>query len=204
MFLLSALGHAVTTKSLLATEAAFQSSTVVHTTKVSTPDWPVSRRFIISTSAAGQPVKQIVSSHEDEHMSCILRISGDTLDVDALLSECSIPVDRIWIKGEPRTLRGKFYSSSGANFLASDADLDEFDRQVSETTEFLKSHSTSIAKLAEFPGVQYAVLDFGVCITEGNVAQFSYFSPSFIQFAATAKVGLEVSHYACSEEDEES
>lgn len=137
-------------------------------------------------------------------MSCILRISGDTLDVDALLSECSISVDCVWKKGELRTLKGKFHSNSGANFLASDADLDEFDRQVSETTEFLKLHSTSIAKLAIFPGVQYATLDFGVCLTEGNVAQFSYFSPSFIQLVATAKVGLEVSHYACSNEDEES
>ena len=33
---------------------------MVHTTKVSTPDWPVGRGFIFSTSAAGQPVKQIV------------------------------------------------------------------------------------------------------------------------------------------------
>jgi len=60
LFLLSVLGAEATTKFQLATEAAFQCSFVVHTTKVSTPDWPVSRRFIISTSAAGQPVKQIV------------------------------------------------------------------------------------------------------------------------------------------------
>jgi hypothetical protein len=66
LFLLSVLGHAATTKFQLPTEAAFQCSCVVHTTKVSTPDWPVSRRFIFSTSAAGQPVKQIV-----KHMSYI-------------------------------------------------------------------------------------------------------------------------------------
>ena len=34
------------TKFHLATEAAFQCGIVGHTTKVSTPDWPVSRRFI--------------------------------------------------------------------------------------------------------------------------------------------------------------
>ena len=58
MFLLSVLGAEATAKFQLATEAAFQSSSVRHTTKVSTPDWPVSRRFIFSTSVAGQPVKQ--------------------------------------------------------------------------------------------------------------------------------------------------
>ena len=46
VFLLSALSHAATTKFQLPTEAAFQCSSVRHTTKVSTPDWPVSRRFI--------------------------------------------------------------------------------------------------------------------------------------------------------------
>ena len=46
LFLLSVLGAEATTKFQLATEAAFQWSVVVHTTKVSTPDWPVSRRFI--------------------------------------------------------------------------------------------------------------------------------------------------------------
>ena len=46
VFLLSVFGHAATAQFQLATEAAFQSSSVRHTTKVSTPDWPVSRRFI--------------------------------------------------------------------------------------------------------------------------------------------------------------
>jgi hypothetical protein len=61
-------------------------------------------------------------------MSCILRISGESLDIDALLSRHNLTPDRIWKKGEPRTLKGKVHSDCGANFLASDADLDEFDR----------------------------------------------------------------------------
>ena len=82
-------------------------------------------------------------------MSSILRISGQSLDIDALLSENSLPFDRIWRKGEPRVLKGKLYSDSGANFLASGADLDEFDRQVSEATEYLEQHAPVIAKMVE-------------------------------------------------------
>ena len=132
-------------------------------------------------------------------MSSILRISGESLDIDALLSQYSIPTDCVWKKGEPRVLKREFHSDSGANFLASDADFDEFDRQVSEATEFLELHAPVIAKIVTFPGVQNAVLDFGVSIYEGHIAQFSYLPPRLIQLAANAGIGVEISHYACSE-----
>jgi hypothetical protein len=137
-------------------------------------------------------------------MSSILRISGESLNIDALLSLYSLPVDRAWKKGEPRILKGKFHSDSGANFLASDADLDEFDRQVSEATDYLEQHAPVIAKMVEFPGVQNAVLDFGFSLYEGNVAQFSFLPPKLVRLAASAGIGLEISHYACSKDDEES
>jgi hypothetical protein len=137
-------------------------------------------------------------------MSSILRISGQSLDIDALLSENSLPFDRIWRKGEPRVLKGKLYSDSGANFLASGADLDEFDRQVSEATEYLEQHAPVIAKMVEFPGVQNAVLDFGFSLYEGSVAQFSFLPPKLVRLAASAGIGLEISHYACSKDDEDS
>lgn len=137
-------------------------------------------------------------------MSSILRISGQSLDIDALLSEYSLPSDRVWKKGEPRVLKGKFHSDSGVNFLASDADLDEFDRQVSEATEYLEKHAPVIAKMVDFPGVQNAVLDFGFSLYEDNVAQFSFLPPKLVRLAASAGIGLEISYYACSKNDEES
>jgi hypothetical protein len=137
-------------------------------------------------------------------MSSILRISGEALDIDVLLSQYSLPAYRIWKKGEARTLKGKLHRDSGACFLASDADFDDFSRQVADATKFLEVHASSIAKMISFPGVQNADLDFGVSIYEGNVTQFSYLPPKLIQLAASAGIGLEVSHYACSNEDEES
>ena len=137
-------------------------------------------------------------------MSSILRISGQSLDIDALLSLYSLPYDRVWKKGEPRVLNGKLHTDSGANFLASNADLGEFDRQVSEATEYLEQHAPVVSRMVAFPGVQNAVLDFGVSLYEGNVAQFSFLPPKLVQLAASAGLGLEVSHYACSKGDEES
>jgi hypothetical protein len=137
-------------------------------------------------------------------MRCILRISGETLDIDSLLSQCPLAADRSWKKGEPRSLNGKLNSDSGANFIASEVDFDEFERQVTEATEFLKLHTAHIAQIVAFPGVQNAVLDFGVSLKERYVAQYSYLPPKLIQLAASAGIGIEISHYACGNEDSSS
>lgn len=137
-------------------------------------------------------------------MSCILRISGESLDIDSLLAQHSLIADRAWKKGEPYFLKGRFNSDSGANFIASNADLDEFDLQVTEATEFLGLHRSEIARIVAFPGAQDAVLDFGVALYEGYVALVLSLPPRLIQLAASAGVGVEISHYPCSRDDEES
>jgi len=135
-------------------------------------------------------------------MSCILRISGETLDVDTLLSQNVLHPDQKWKKGEARFFKGQFYSDSGATFVVSEADLDEFDHQVEEATAFLELHAPIIASMTAFPGVQRAVLDFGVALSEGCVANFCYLPPPLIQLAARVGIGMEVSHYACSKDEE--
>lgn len=87
--------------------------------------------------------------------------------------------------------------------MASDADFDEFERQLTDATEFLETHASEIAAIAETPGVKYATLDFGVFLYEDSVAQFCSFSPKFVRLAASAGLGLEVSMYACSDDTSE-
>ncbi|HSI46695.1 MAG TPA: hypothetical protein VLA61_00330 [Ideonella sp.] len=132
----------------------------------------------------------------------MLRISGESLDVDAMVSECGLVAHRTWRKNEARLLKGKIHIDSGANFVASGADLDDFSGQVKEATEFLRNHSELVARMAAFPGVQTAVLDFGVSLQEGYVSQFCYLPTQLVQLAASASLALEISQYACSESDE--
>ncbi len=136
-------------------------------------------------------------------MSCVLNISGESLDIDALLSEHAFDFDHVWKKGEPRILKGKFCPTSGANVLVSNAEIDDFDQQVADATEFLEKYGAVIAKIASFPGVEFAGLDFGVALNEGYVAQCSYLPPEFIRIAATSGISVEISHYACSAENAE-
>ena len=106
-------------------------------------------------------------------------------------------------KGRSTNTQRKVHLDCGVNFVASEADLDEFTRQLDEATKFLETHQTKKKKMVATPGVEFAVLDFGVCLRQGYVAQFCYFPPNFIQLAAKTGVGVEVSQYACSDEDDE-
>jgi hypothetical protein len=136
-------------------------------------------------------------------MSCILRISGEALDIEALLLHRSLVPNRTWRKGEERAIKGKAHSDSGVSFVASDADFDEFERQLTDANEFLETHASEIAAMAATPGVKYATLDFGVSLYKDSVAQFCSFPPKFVRLAASAGLGLEVSMYACSDDTSE-
>lgn len=137
-------------------------------------------------------------------MSCILRISGESLDVESLLSKHSLPTDRMWKKGEQRSLKGKKHSDSGVNFIASEADFDEFNQQVEDATAYFQAHESIIAMIVAFPGVDYAVLDFGVSLYKDSFVKFCYLPPQLIKLAASTGIGVEISCYACSDEDDES
>lgn len=134
-------------------------------------------------------------------MSCILRVAGAELDVDALLHIVDLKPDRVWRRGQPRRTskpEGKRHDDSGAAFVASDADLHEFAQQLDEATGYLEMHCRQIAFLASFEGVQHATLDFGIELR--GVAIHSDILPvRFLKAAAEAGVSVELSHYPRSE-----
>lgn len=139
-------------------------------------------------------------------MSCILRVSGSNLDVEALLSLVDLKPDRVWRCGEPRRAskpEGRRHDHSGATFVASNADFCEFDKQVDEATSYLERHCQQMASMASFEGVQDTTLDFGIELRD--VAIHSDVLPvRFLKAAAEAGVSVELSHYPCSETEIES
>jgi len=135
-------------------------------------------------------------------MSCILRVYGDALDVDSMLASNSIELNQIWRKGEPRSIKGKIHTNSGVQFVVSEADFEEFPVQRNDAIVFLKSNELAIKEMANFPCVQYCVLDFGVSITEGSISSVTYLTPELINLAAKSGAGIEISCYPCSEDDD--
>ncbi|PRC92731.1 hypothetical protein [Solimicrobium silvestre] len=134
-------------------------------------------------------------------MSCIFRVSGDGLDVDALILRNKLAANRIWRRGEPRLLKGRIHSNAGANYIASQADLDQFEIQIQETIVFLEKNLSEILAIACFPGVDDARLDFGVVYQE-NFVESTYLSPKLLKLIAQAGIGVEISRYASRTDDQ--
>ena len=135
-------------------------------------------------------------------MSCILRVSGKNLEIGALLRQLPFAPYRIWCKGSVDEIRKKVSVDSGAAFEIRGADLDEFDLQIEDATAFLEKHGASLKAMTEFPGVEYAVLDFGIEVRDEYVVYSDCLPATFIQAAATSGLDIELSHYRCLEEDE--
>lgn len=136
-------------------------------------------------------------------MSCVLSVSGEHLDIDALLQRQNLIPIVTWRKGEERFLKGRFHTDSGANFDVSDAEIEDFARQIIDAELYLATNYNAISILVSAAGVANATLDFSVSTRPGFVTQTSYFSSTFVQHVAELGLGLAVSHYPTQDDIEE-
>lgn len=128
-------------------------------------------------------------------MSCVLRVYGEDLEIDALLPGLKLVPFRTWKKGQERPLKGRFHVDSGANFVVSDAEIDNFPAQLADAESYLANNHDEIWKLATAAGLAGAVLDFAVATRPGFATQTSNFSSAFLQRMVHLKLDLAVSHY---------
>ena len=132
----------------------------------------------------------------------MFRVSGEYLDIEVLVKAITLEPNRVWRKGEPRSESkpdSRVLSKSGASFIVSSADMDEFEIQLKEATDFIKNNIIQIQKIVGFNGVSEAVFDFGVELRDVAI-HCDYLSPEFVRYAAEAGIGVELSHYPCVEE----
>jgi hypothetical protein len=126
-------------------------------------------------------------------MSCMLRYSGESLDVEKLLAAIPLAPNRSWLRGS-RDFRQRICPTSGASFVASDAEMDQFDAQIAECIAFLGNHQAALAAAASLPGVDHAVLDFGVELRDVAV-HVDLFPAPLVAAAASCGLALAISHY---------
>jgi hypothetical protein len=136
-------------------------------------------------------------------MSCVLRVSGEYLDIDALLQSQNLIPIVTWRKGGERFLKGRLHTDSGANFEVSHAEIEDVARQVADAERYLATNYNEISILVSAAGCTNAVLDFAVATRPGFVTQTSSFSSSFVQHVAELGLALAVSHYPTQDDVEE-
>jgi hypothetical protein len=135
-------------------------------------------------------------------MSCMFRIAGAKLDVDGLLAAVSLPSTMSFRKGEPRLKTrpdGKRNKDSGAAFLVSDADFDQFKKQKRDAIGFLKTHKTVIRRIMNWRGVDGGELAFGVGQRD-VIVQCDYFPAELLRLAGGLGLDIEISLYPPFEE----
>ena len=136
-------------------------------------------------------------------MSCIITVSGKNIDIDALLHDTGMTAYCVWHEGDVLKQNEK-HNNSGANILVSDADLDNFELQIEEATRFLERFSSAVSTLVSFPGVECSTLNFGIALPADAVARIDFLPARFIKAASLTGIEIQLSHYYCSDENEES
>jgi hypothetical protein len=133
-------------------------------------------------------------------MSCILRVAGKDLNLKDLL-KINLKPDSTYEKGSPRR-KGSKSSSSGARYVVSEADFDQFEQQKLDAIKFLKRNKDRIQEIMDLNGIDGADLDFGIHRRDVPV-QCDNFPSDLIKLAGNLGLGLELSQYPSDEGDEE-
>lgn len=138
-------------------------------------------------------------------MACMLRVGGHNLDIDSLLQSTELEVDSFWKKGERRSPRSetnlKVNDSSGLRIVVSDADMSDISAQMDEAMTFFQINREGIERIAKYPGVEWAVADFGAEIRPPGWSSFCF--PAALAAAIGAVgVSLELSVYPTDDSED--
>jgi hypothetical protein len=126
-------------------------------------------------------------------MTCLLRVSSKSLDVDTLLVGTRAEPLSVWRKGDRRFPRASPSTTNGASFLMSNAEHREFPAQREDVLAFLEENAAWIRRLGSLPGVEI-VADFGVETHPPHWDSF-VFEPSLLAALGEAGASLELSVY---------
>jgi hypothetical protein len=133
-------------------------------------------------------------------MSCLLRIAGRTLDVDAYLARpARLSPVAVFRRGEPRFRltdpKGQRHQRSGLNVVVSRKGDDDLAGQVKDALRFLSAQGSTIRALVRRQGVETAALDFGIERRADALVQVDAFPADLVLQAGKLGLALQMSHY---------
>lgn len=126
-------------------------------------------------------------------MSVLFEISGESLEIDTVLSQyCPIfnLAWELWYKGDRIFGRLAGRPGEGALFLVSEAN--GFEEQQSAAIGFLTLHATLIPQIFAHPEVQKIHLIFVGSLREGDASPC--LSPNFLRLAADTGISVRIAY----------
>ena len=127
----------------------------------------------------------------------VLRATGSQFDPNAFLTSSALQPCNVFIKGQRRS-ESDMWDLSGLTVATSDSEIDDFQKQLTDSIEFLISNRAELLRLKSFEGVDDVRLDFGVG-RRPAYAQYYFFPPELVALANEFGMGLEISIYGRSE-----
>lgn len=154
------------------------------------------RLFLLETKCCAA-----ARTHQWAHdrMACMIRIDGRHLDVDAFLRRSPLEPSRVFRRGVKDYSTGPASRRSGFTFVISNRQRSNFKGQIRETIAFLTEWMRELRRVRRFPGVEGAVLDFGVEWKADAAIQWSHLPEQLVRLAAQAALALEVTVYPTGE-----
>jgi hypothetical protein len=130
---------------------------------------------------------------------CVLKIYSETKSFRGNPALDSLPVYSIYDKGDLRRKRtGELYENYRVSLDISDADWDEFPRQVEDAISFLTKHKMALSEILQSTDDADAYLDFPLWsrISEEIVNQNDHIPRELIVLAGELRIGIEMALYS--------
>jgi predicted kinase len=129
-------------------------------------------------------------------MSCVLSIAGKKLDIDAFILKSGLRGFVKKYKEENITSKsnqGKQYSFVSATI--SDADLNNFEKQVFDAIVYLKKNRKKLILIGKTKEIEYATINFLVSlksVSDKYFAQYIYLPKELTILCGSLNIGIEV------------
>ena len=138
---------------------------------------------------------------------CVLRVTSETTSFAAFLRDTGFPAYQSHEKDEISTTgKRKPYDDYGFSSSVSECDWNNLAGQIEDANAFLRTHERTLRKLLSSHDITDIRLDFPYScrLDEHIFMQCDYLPSDFLKLAGDLGIGIELSHYAIADEEENS
>ena len=134
-------------------------------------------------------------------MSCNLVILGEHFDIDAFLAKSKLRGYSKNYKGEPMFKSkpdGRKLAHSQVGIQTSKAGFDNLEKQIKDTTQYLKKHKDKLCHIKTTQGIELALLDFGIALRIDRkkiLMQTDRFPNELVKLAGEIGLDIELAIY---------
>jgi hypothetical protein len=138
---------------------------------------------------------------------CVLHVTSETTSFAVFLRDTGFPAYKSHEKGEVSAIgKRKPYENYGFSSDVSECDWNNLAGQIEDANAFLRMHERNLRNLLSSHEIADIRLDFPYScrLGENTFMQCDYLPPELLKLAGDLGIGIELSHYPPTDEEENS